>query len=72
MDVGDAGKASTLGNALSQAGRFGLIADQAEAVIADTRTRMTDWKAVFEQAGVPPAEINQLSQTTIMSPVALT
>lgn len=72
MDVGDIGKTSTLSNARSQAGRFGLTTDQADTVIADTRTRMADWKAVFQQAGVPPAEIDRLSQTTIMSPVALT
>lgn len=72
MDVGDAGKASTLSNARSQAGRFGLTADQADAVIADTRTQIADWKAVFQQAGVSPVEVDRLSQTTIMSPVALT
>ncbi|MES1942464.1 HipA-like protein family [Salinisphaera sp. PC39] len=72
MDVGDAGKASTLSNARSQAGRFGLTVDQAEAVIADTCARMADWKDMYEQAGVPPAEIDRLSQATIMSPVALT
>lgn len=72
MDVGTDGKASTLSNARSQAGRFGLTADQAEKIIQEMLAAMGMWKTVFKQAGVPFAEIQRLAQTTIMSPVAIT
>lgn len=71
MHVGDRGPEATLSNARSQAGRFGLAAAEAEAIIDEVRDGLEGWDALFAEHGVPEAEIGRLNGTTVLSPAVL-
>lgn len=57
LAVGPAGRAATVDNAVAGAGAFNLASEEAEVIARDlmdvVRTR---WAAVFEEAGVGPAD----------------
>ncbi len=71
MLVGVSGPEATLSNAYSQAGRFGLSAAEAGAIIDEVRHGLEDWMGLFADHGVPEAEIERLNGTTVLSPAVL-
>jgi serine/threonine-protein kinase HipA len=71
MAVGEEGPLATLSNARSQAGRFGLLPDQADTIIAELRSSMTQWQRVFVESEVHRHEVERLADTTIISPAVL-
>ncbi|WP_299692145.1 type II toxin-antitoxin system HipA family toxin [Hydrocarboniphaga sp.] len=71
MAVGREGRASTLANALSEAGRFGLLLAEAEAIVDEVETTLAQhWKTEFADCGVPQTQITQLDGRAVLSPVA--
>lgn len=62
MRVGREGAASTLSNALTEAGAFGLKPDQAVAVVTEVCRCVADWKPHFAQTGVSARDLDVLSQ----------
>ncbi len=71
MVVGRSGRASTLGNALSEAGRFGLLPAEAVAIVDEVETTVVEhWRNQFAACGVPPEQIVQLEGRAVLSPVA--
>lgn len=72
MEVGQLGRSSTLANALSSAGRFGLGRKAALQVIDDIEdTVRAKWERVFSKCGVPDRSLAQLRERAVLSPVAL-
>ena len=61
LGVGAQGRLATLTNALSGAARFGLSHDQALAAIDKVWRAVREWKASFEEFGVPGSEIDKVS-----------
>ena len=61
LGVGLQGRLATLTNALSGAARFGLTQDKALAVVDKVWRVVREWKARFEEFGVPGAEIDKVS-----------
>jgi serine/threonine-protein kinase HipA len=69
---GSGGRESTLVNALSSAGRFGL--DEEEAIVIAKQVLNTveeQWEQRFLDAGVPTHEVTALRGTSVLSPVAV-
>jgi serine/threonine-protein kinase HipA len=72
MEVGQLGRSSTLANALSSAGRFGLTRKAALQVIDEIEdTVKTRWERVFSKCGVQDRSLAQLRERAVLSPVAL-
>lgn len=72
MEVGKLGRSSSLVNALSMAGRFGVskaaavaIVDEVEAVV------QANWEKFFARCGVPDRDIARLRGRAVLSPAAL-
>ncbi len=57
IGVGEQGRLATLDNALSHAGQFGLRPREASELIQQMTEDLRPWKSVFENAGVPPQDI---------------
>lgn len=71
MAVGLRGRASTLANALSEAGRFGLLQAEAQAIIDEVETTLAEhWRLEFSNCGVPKLQIDRLTDRAVLSPVA--
>ncbi|MDP9139161.1 MAG: type II toxin-antitoxin system HipA family toxin [Pseudomonadota bacterium] len=71
MEMGAEGRASTLRNALSQSGRFGLSRQDALALVDGIEeTIAAHWRAEFEVAQVPTIDIEALAERAMLSPVA--
>ena len=69
MDVGAFGRSSTIANALSEAGRFGLKTQRAIDTVDAVESKIVDrWKIEFQNCGVSPNEIDRLNSATILSP----
>lgn len=72
MEVGELGRVSTLANALSAAGRFGLSLQAAVQVIDEVEEVVrTKWERIFATCGVHDRSIAQLRERAVLSPVAL-
>ena len=61
LGVGPHGRLATLANALGGAARFGLTHDKAHAVVDTVWRVVREWKAQFEEFGVPGTEIDKVS-----------
>ena len=71
MAVGRFGRASTLANALSEAGRFGLLPAEAKSIVDEVEaTLVKHWRAEFSRCGVPKMQIDRLADRGVLSPVA--
>ncbi|MBT6728056.1 MAG: type II toxin-antitoxin system HipA family toxin [Deltaproteobacteria bacterium] len=68
--VGKQGREGSLGNALSEAGRFGLTDERAKDVVEEVLTVVGKWREYFTDAGVSEAEI-ELLQTAFLPESAL-
>lgn len=69
--VGLAGRAATLANALSEAGRFGLLPAEARQIVDDVESTIEQhWKAEFVECGVPEEHITRLDGRAVLSPLA--
>lgn len=62
MTVGAHGAESSLENALSAAGQFGLTPQAANAEIQRVVEVVNAWREHFLAAGVPPASVEELAQ----------
>jgi serine/threonine-protein kinase HipA len=62
MRVGQDGAESTLSNALSEAGQFGLSPAQAQVQLRRVARVVDGWRAHFQQVGVAAADIASLSE----------
>ena len=72
MVVGAEGRASTTRNALSACECFGLTKENAATIVDELEgTVRHEWRAVFEQAGVPARFLDQYERTSIVSPAAV-
>jgi serine/threonine-protein kinase HipA len=70
--LGQGGRESTLTNALSDAARFGLRADEAVAIATEVLNVVEEqWEQRFLNVGVPAREIAALRGTSVLSPVAV-
>jgi serine/threonine-protein kinase HipA len=71
MVVGRSGRAATLANVLSEAGRFGLLPAEAVAIIDDVEATVVEhWRNEFAECGVPAEQIVRLEGRAVLSPVA--
>jgi serine/threonine-protein kinase HipA len=71
MVVGGSGRASTLANALSEAGRFGLLATEAGDIVEQVESTIAQhWKREFAECGVPQREMERLEGRAMLSPVS--
>jgi hypothetical protein len=71
MIVGALERTSTLENVLSQCGRFGLLPNEAAAIIDEVEATVAQhWREEFVACGVPEPQIAQLDGRAVMSPVA--
>ena len=61
LSVGEKGRLSTLDNALSECGVFGLSLSGARQLINDQLTIVENWKVRFEKSGVPVSEIEKIA-----------
>ena len=61
IGVGAAGAASTIDNALSQCGRFLLTTQEAHAIAEEVRDVVSQWRTVFNEAGISKTDIHTLS-----------
>lgn len=59
---GDEGRASTLGNAMSQCRLFGLAAADAAAEVQRVIGVVGGWRAHFRSCGVTPADVDSLAE----------
>lgn len=72
MAMGEDGRASTLGNALSAPGRFGLTLRQATEIVDEVENLVrSNWEATFARCGVPDHDIERLRGLAVLSPAAL-
>jgi serine/threonine-protein kinase HipA len=62
MQVGSAGTESTIENALSQVGAFGLRRARAEEIVHAVASAVEGWKDHFRQTGVTDSDIDVLAQ----------
>jgi len=70
MEVGRLGRVSTLENALSQAGRFGLLPAEATAIVDEVEsTLLAHWQNEFAACGVPQLQIDRLDGRAVLSAV---
>lgn len=71
MEIGKQGRASTIANALSEAGRFGLLADHAQSIVKSMEeTLAKEWKEAFRACHIPDREIERFDGKGILSPGA--
>lgn len=69
MDVGEQGKRSTLANACSSCGRFGLAEREARQMAEEMETIIRDsWQDACEEAAIPEQLAANLWQRTVLSP----
>ncbi|MEX2523738.1 MAG: type II toxin-antitoxin system HipA family toxin [Gammaproteobacteria bacterium] len=69
MDVGEQGKRSTLANAYSHCGRFGLDETEAMRMAEEMETMIRDnWREACEEAAIPEQLAANLWQRTVLSP----
>lgn len=61
IGVGAQGAASTVGNALSQCGRFLLTVQEARDIVNEVRAAVAGWRQVFREAGASNTEIHMLA-----------
>jgi serine/threonine-protein kinase HipA len=62
LGVGVRGRLATLDNALTHAGRFGLLADTARAIIERVSMEVREWRTFFEgEMGVPLQECEKVA-----------
>ena len=61
MRVGAQGHEASLSNAVSEAAAFGLRADTARSIVGQISQQVAQWKTVFQELGVQPAEIEGLA-----------
>ncbi|MGQ0572391.1 MAG: type II toxin-antitoxin system HipA family toxin [Armatimonadota bacterium] len=72
MEVGQQGRASSLANALSSAGRFGLTSKAARQIVDELESAVrTKWERTFARCGVQDRDIAQLRGRAVLSPAAL-
>lgn len=70
MEVGEKGKRATLGNALSDCGRFGLSKEEAsEMADGMEETIREHWQAVCDEAKITSQLADQLWERVVLSPV---
>jgi serine/threonine-protein kinase HipA len=62
MRVGDGGADSTLANALSECGQFGLAPARARAEISVVAAAVTGWRKHFENSGVSRGDIELIAE----------
>ena len=71
MIVGSSGRASTLANALSEAGRFGLRAPEASMIVDEVESTIAGhWRREFTACGVTEEQIAMLEGRAVLSPVS--
>jgi serine/threonine-protein kinase HipA len=71
MVVGRSGRASTLANVLSEAGRFGLLRAEATAIVDEVESTIVEhWRDEFAECGVPTEQMVRLEGRAVLSPVA--
>jgi serine/threonine-protein kinase HipA len=71
MVVGRSGRASTLANVLSEAGRFGLLRAEAIAIVDEVESTLVQhWRDEFAACGVPGEQMVRLEDRAVLSPVA--
>ncbi|HEX7030441.1 MAG TPA: HipA domain-containing protein [Gammaproteobacteria bacterium] len=69
MAVGENGNRSSLANALTACGRFGLGGDTARRIHAELGDLVQDqWRQMAREAGIGPEAMDQLEGTAILSP----
>lgn len=69
MDVGEYGKSATIANALSRAGRFGLSAADARAIVERLEDAVRGhWQSACERAGISSLLAGRLLNHTVLSP----
>lgn len=62
LAVGDRGREATLANALTRCESFGLLPDEAAALLEEMRARVAArWKDVCRECGVPSADMERLA-----------
>lgn len=61
IGVGVDGPASTIGNALSQCGRFLLKENEARQIVEEVRDAVSQWRRVFREAGISQTDIYTLT-----------
>lgn len=61
MRVGAQGHEASLSNALSEAAAFGLRSDTARSIVGQISQQVSQWKTVFQELGVRPADIEGLA-----------
>jgi serine/threonine-protein kinase HipA len=72
MEVGHDGRASTLVNALSMAGRFGLTGKAAGAIVDEVESAIrARWEETFRGCGVPDPDIGKLRGRAVLAAAAL-
>ena len=72
MEVGEQLRASTLANALSAAGRFGLNPPAALMIVDEVESTVrTHWQRTFAECGVPEQDIANLRGRAVLSAAAL-
>lgn len=72
MEVGEEGRSSTVVNALSGAGRFGLARDAALAIVDEVESTVrTHWERTFAECGVPESDVANLRGRAVLSAAAL-
>lgn len=69
MEVGAFGRESSIANALSEAGRFGLKPKDASAIIDHVEATLIEhWRSELRACGIPEHEIDRLDGRTVLSP----
>lgn len=72
MEVGTRGRRSTLSNAISECGRFGLSEDHAVEIVEALEAVIRDgWADACDQAGISDELRQRLLGTTVLSPAVL-
>jgi serine/threonine-protein kinase HipA len=61
VSVGAEGRLATLDNALTHAGRFGLMPPEAVSIIDGLATKVRAWREFFEVSGVPAVECDKVA-----------
>lgn len=69
MDIGDQGKQSSLSNALSNCGRFGIERENAITIADEIENKIRKhWSDVCDQFNLPENSRNNLWERTVLSP----
>ena len=61
MSIGELGRAATLANALSRAAQFGLSERDAQEMVDDLLTSLSNWDEVYHQAGLSESDVETIA-----------